>query len=67
MNEGSTSSAERRTGRHRARGVVEMSGVMLFLKEGKRVSLDRLMFEGSCRLLGRRWELGAIRKVSDPE
>lgn len=40
---------------------------MLFLQEGKRVGLDRLLFESSCRLLGRRWEFRAIRNISDPE
>lgn len=39
---------------------------MLFLKEGKRVGLDRLMFESSRRLLGRRWEFGVVRNVFDP-
>ncbi len=40
---------------------------MLFFKEGKRVGLERLMLEGSCRLLGRRWEFGVVRDVFDPE
>lgn len=61
------SSAERRTGRHGASGIVEMWGVVLFLKEGKRVSLDRLVFEGGRRLLGRRWEFRVIRNEFDSE
>ena len=40
---------------------------MLFLEERKRVGLDRLMSESSCRLLGRRGEFGVIRNVFDSE
>lgn len=47
--------------------MVEMCGVMLFLKERERVGLDRLVFESSCRLFGRRWEFGVIRHVFDSE
>ena len=38
---------------------------MFFLNEGKRVGLDRLMFESSCCLRGRRWEFGVIRNEFD--
>ena len=67
MSEGSTSSAERRTARHRACGVVEMCGVILFFQEGKRIGFDRLLFEGSCCLLGRRRKFRVVRNVYDSE
>ena len=67
MGEGSTSSAERRTARHRACGIVQMCGVLLFLKQGERIVFDRLMFEGSCCLLGRRWKFRVVRNVYNSE
>ena len=67
MSEGSTSSAERRTDRHRASGIAKVWGIILFFDEGKRVGLDGLMFEGSCRLLGRWGQFGVVGNVSDSE
>lgn len=67
LSERSTSSAERRADRRRASSIVKMGGVVLFLEEGKRVGLDGLMSESSCRLLGRRGKFGVIRNVFDSE
>lgn len=39
----------------------------MFLEEGKRVGLDRLLLESSCRLLGRGWKVRIVGNVFDPE
>ena len=67
MSERSTSRVERRTDRHRPNCTARMYGVLLFLEEGNRIGLDRLMFESSCGLLGRGREFGVVRDVFDPE
>ena len=67
MSERSTSSAERRTDRHRPSCTARMCGVLLFLEEGNRIGLDGLMFESSCGLLGRGRKFGIVRNVFDSE
>ena len=67
MSERSTSSAERRTDRHRPSCTARMCGVLLFLEEGNRIGLNRLMFESGCGLLGGGREFGVVRNVFDSE
>ena len=61
------SSAERRTDRHRSSCIARMCGVLLFLEEGNRIGLERLIFKSSYGLLGRGREFGVVRDVFDSE